>query len=129
MIDDIPFSDLCRVAEFTLPSHIDIASKITIETLLDQQMNATKQSLQEITLLLKALIHYKYLTILEQTLYQQVEEFIDEFTTSQLETLLWSLISRPNAPINAIKKRVLGKVASMKPRGVAYAVEAFSNLD
>jgi hypothetical protein len=58
-----------------------------------------------------------------------VSDSIDLFTTSQLETLLWSLSSRHKSPIDAVKKRVLSKVASMKPRGVAFAVEAFSNID
>ncbi len=75
---------------------------------------------------------------LEQVLCKIIQTNHEEFTLKQLEILIWSLSKRLNGrcidkelmteTCRTIIKRVQIKSASMKPRGVAFAVEAISSI-
>jgi hypothetical protein len=68
---------------------------------------------------------------------------IEDFTLKQLETLIWSMSryvsSQGKKPsdlpqpyqlvLNQLVEKVRLKTASMKPRGVAFAIESIANLD
>jgi hypothetical protein len=60
---------------------------------------------------------------------------MDDLSLKQLETLIWSVSKRPEEEIilhsetvNLLIKKVAAKSASMKARGISFAVEAIANL-
>jgi len=83
-----------------------------------------------------------------QLVFKFVEDHIEEFSIKQLELLLWSfsrkhMAHNPKGRVNtkvadmlpyeqqailSLVNVIKNKSASMKPRGVAFAIEAFSNL-
>jgi len=60
---------------------------------------------------------------------------MEELSLKQLETLIWSVSKRPEEDIvshaetvNMLIKKVAAKSASMKARGISFAVEAIATL-
>lgn len=65
---------------------------------------------------------------------------MDDFTIKQLETLIWSMSRFVKAQnkqledphrlvLQELVDRVKTKAPSMKPRGVAFAIDSIANLD
>eukprot|EP00347_Sterkiella_histriomuscorum_P005947 403354650 len=144
----ISFSELCKVAENILPVNIG-TNKFheELERFLLEKFNA--ENLQEFTDLVKGLSLYQLKNKeLEVLIYKTLAINMNELTIKQLETLIWSF-SRNQKSLYENKKnlklqdlpeyqrltieklidRVRQKAPSMKPRGVAFAIESMQNLD
>lgn len=104
----------------------------------------TPDNLQTITDLWKGLSTYKIRTPeLEQKLFQTLHLHREDFTIKQLETLVWALskyVKTQDKPtkdlpqpyqivIAEIIDKASTKAPSMKPRGVAFAIESIANLE
>ena len=112
--------------------------------------NFTDENMQNIVNLVKGLSLYQIKNEeLNQVLYKFMYDNMDKFSIKQLEILLWSfsrkhLAHHPKARLNTtieelpayqgetLKKlcdKIKTKSPSMRARGIAFAIEAFSNLN
>ena len=101
--------------------------------------------MQEHALLLKSIVDYRIKTAeFEEMLYKVTLENVDKLTVKQLEIVIWALAKRltsqehkPLTEENSELERecliqlcdvLKMRSASMKPRGVAFAVEAITSV-
>lgn len=128
------FPELCTLAENILANGIGSTEfQKEVESFLLEAYTA--DNLQVVTDLLKGLSGYRIKTPeLELRLFQTLHLHRDDFTVKQLETLIWALsryskVAGEVPPVaNEIIERVKTKAASMKPRGVAFAIESIASM-
>lgn len=142
------FVDLCKLAEHLLPANIG-SNQFHHELEKFLIVNFTDTNIQDIVNLVKGLSTYRIKEKeLNHLIYNTLIKHIDNFSIKQLEILLWSE-SRVQANEGSeeietvdeddvkLREEYLGllidkirlKSPSMRPRGVAFAIEALANLN
>lgn len=150
------FVELCKVVENLLPANIG-SNEFHLELERFLVVNFTDENLQDIVNLVKGLSTYRIkLKELSALLYGCLCSNIEKFSIKQLEILLWSVSRMPEEDkvklkleetlaqsqidqeeVDALRQKYLDllvtqvrvKSPSMRPRGVAFAIESLANLD
>jgi hypothetical protein len=84
----------------------------------------------------KGVVNYYFKTQeLPDKIWGTIHDRMNDLSLKQLETLIWSISKRPEQDVidhtetvNLLIKKVAAKSASMKARGISFAVEAIANL-
>ena len=145
---EVNFVELCKIAENLLASNIG-SNEFHLELEKFLIVNFTNENQQDVVDLIKGLSLYRVqLEELNHLLYGFINTNLERFSIKQLEVILWSLSrkhmahhpeGRQKAKIDemedyqrkvlqALVDRIKTKSPSMRPRGVAFAIEAFANL-
>lgn len=135
---------LYRIASTAFESNIGTnAFQEFLESKLVEQIDS--ENLQNLTVLLKSTVDYKIKTeSFENMLYKTTLERAGDFTVKQIEIVVWALSKRMQSthgsPMSEESKQMRAEAirrlcdvlklrsASMKARGVSFAVEAITNF-
>ena len=144
----VTFIELCKIAEQLLGANVG-SNEFHAEVELFLLHNFTDENVNNIINLIKGLSLYKIQNEdLNQLLFKTISENMDSMSIRQLEMLLWSfsrkhLAHHPQARLKTqlsqmqdyeqqtvvkLIDHIKQKSPSMRPRGIAFAIEAISNL-